>query len=95
MHEVERGRVVVALEKLPDLRGRQVAPEGDERFEAEDGVVEVAAAVAILEAAVGIQPGGEEARGQVRRVTEQRRRQPGHLQHFEPQTHCTSPESRR
>ena len=94
VHEIQVGRVVVAFEEPPYRVDRQVPPEGGQRFEAEDGVVEVARAVAILEAAVGIQPGGEEARRQVRRVTEQRRRQSGHLQHFEPQTHCTSLESR-
>ena len=57
MHEVEVIRNFVVLEIPAHVGYREVAPERDQRFEAEDGVVEVAAAVAILEAAVGIQPG--------------------------------------
>ena len=95
VHEVELGRVVVALQVAPHPCGRQGAPQCRQRLESEDGVVEVARPAAILEAAVRIQPCRKELRRQVRRVTEQRRRQPGHLQHFEPQTHCTSPGSRR
>ena len=95
MHEVQRSGIVVAGEEGAHPLGRRLALQGDQSLEPEDGVIKVARAVAILEAAVGVEPGGKEVCGQVGRVTEQRRRQSGHLQHFEPQTHCTSPESRR
>ena len=65
--------------------------QGDQPVEAEDGVIEVARARAILKPAVGIELLAQKAGDQIARLTELRRRQPGDLQHLEPQTHCTNP----
>ena len=62
----------------------------DQRIEPEDGVVEVARAGAVLEAAVRIAARAQERRDEIARFTQLPGRQPGDLQHLEPQTHCTN-----
>ena len=91
MDEVETGAVAEPVE----IRGRpcdgKVFLQGDERVEAEDGVIEVARAGAILKAAVGVHTLAQEGRDEIARLTQLLGRQPGDLQHLESQTHCTSP----
>ena len=69
-------------------------PQRREALEPEDGVVEVGEAGAVGEPAGRIVALAEEAADQISRRLQQRRRQPRDLQHFEPQTHCTSPSAR-
>jgi hypothetical protein len=69
----------------------QVSAQGNKPFESEDGVVKVANAGAVLESPIGILLSAEEIGDKVGALTQQFGRQPRDLQHFEPQTHCTSP----
>jgi hypothetical protein len=89
VHEVQPVAVPEATKVRGDADSRHLGLQGDEAFDAEDGVVEVALARAILETAVRVQPPGEERRDETGGLTELLRREPRHLQHFEPQTHCT------
>src|SRR5689334_14538509 len=68
----------------------RIAAKRDGGLQAEDGVVQVALAAAIGESAIGQELTRQELPHQIACVTEQIRRQPGDLQHFESQTHCTN-----
>ena len=91
MDEVETGAIAEPVQVRGGLFDGKVFLQGDERVEAEDGVVEIARAGAILKAAVRVHTLAQEGRDEVARLTELLGRQPGDLQHLESQTHCTSP----
>src|SRR5207249_9757876 len=86
--------VQVGLREPAQVRGGEIDMklflQCDERVETEDGVVEIARACAILEAAIRIEAAAQKGGDQIPRLTQLLGRQPGDLQHFEPQTHCTS-----
>ena len=65
--------------------------QSDQRIEAEHRVIEIAGPRPILETAVGVDAGAQEAGDEIARLTQLLGRQPGDLQHLESQTHCTSP----
>src|SRR5437588_8590588 len=68
----------------------RLGAECDAGLQAEDRVVQVAVAAAVGESAVGQELTCHELPNQIACVTEQIRRQPRDLQHFESQTHCTN-----
>ena len=65
--------------------------KGDQTFQAEDGVVEVAAAGAIPNSPVGVDLFPQEVGDPLSGFAQQVGGQPRDLQHFEPQTHCNTP----
>ena len=91
MDEVQTRAVAESIQVRRGPGGREVFLQGDERIEAEHGVVEIARARAILKAAVRVETPAQERRDEIARLTQLLGRQPGDLQHLEPQTHCTSP----
>ncbi len=69
----------------------QIRSKRQQTFEAENGVIDIADAGPVSEAAVVVHLAAQKIGDEVRLLTQQFRRQPRDLQHFEPQTHCTSP----
>src|SRR5690606_8973289 len=95
--EVDEPRVLIARALSDERRDARLGGrllEGEQALESEDRVVEVRLARAIDERDAGSELRAEEAVDELGRVTQQARRQPRHLQHFEPRTHGTSPSSR-
>ena len=90
MHEVETVAIAEAPEIVGGFAKRRIAAKREEGLQPEHRVVKVAVPAAIRETAAGKLLTGEELPDQVAGVTEQIRRQPGDLQHFESQTHCTN-----
>jgi hypothetical protein len=91
MDEVEVSRAGARGQVPRGPIDRRVLLEGDQRVQREDSVIKVADTRAILEAAIRIAARPQERRDEIARFTELPGRQPGDLQHLEPQTHCTSP----
>src|SRR5262245_1918420 len=95
MDEVEAPAISEPFEVRRDGSQGSGLLKSDEPFQPEDRVIKIAVAGTVLEPAIGIQAAVQERGDQIAGLTELLRRQPRHLQHFEPQTHCTIPGSRR
>ena len=91
VHQVEALAALESSQVGNDRFGGKGLLQGNEACESEDRVVEVAFAGAVLKAAVGIQGSVQESSDEIAGLTERPRREPRHLQHSEPQTHCTIP----
>ena len=91
MDEVEPLAVPELLQIAGGTIDRKFLLQRDEAVEAEDGVIEIALAGAVLKTTVGIDSIAQERCNQVAGLTQLGGRQPGDLQHLESQTHCTSP----
>ena len=94
MDEVEIVAVVELPEKRRDRSGRERFVDRGQGFETEDRVVQVALPGPVLKPSVGIEPAVQKSCHQITGLTQLLGRQPRHLQHFEPQTHCTTLGSR-
>src|SRR5712691_3523035 len=88
MDEIEAASICEPFEVGAAVR--RISAKCDAGLHAEDRVVEVAGAAAIGESAIGQELTRHELPNQIACVTEQIRRQPRDLQHFESQTHCTN-----
>src|SRR5262249_112076 len=86
VHQVETLAGAEPLKVSAGLGERRVLAQGEEAFQAEHRVVEVACAAAVRESAVGKMLAAGELANKAAGVTEEIRRQPGDLQHFESQT---------
>jgi len=62
--------------------------QGQQSFDAKDGVVEVTSATAIAEATVGILLTSVEVLDERGGISQEFRRQPRHLQHLQSDAHC-------
>ena len=69
MNEIEGRSAAKALE-IPARGRRRILAEREQPFEAEDRVIQIARAAAILESAVGVQTAAQERGNQVARFTQ-------------------------
>ena len=91
MDEVEGIAVAKRAEVTVEANGLDRFPERDQAVEPEDRVVKVAFPGAVFEAAIGILLPADKLPDEFGRLTQQVRREPGGLQHFEFHAHGTSP----
>src|SRR5262245_59033595 len=90
VNEIEIASITELTQKAGDGTCWNGFLNGGQTLKAEDRVVQIARAVAILKTSVGIETTVKKGGDEIARFTELLRRQPRHLQHFEPQTHCTT-----
>src|SRR3989442_1323796 len=89
MHEVQLLPCSELAEIGFQLRDRQGRLQGEQAFDPEDAVIEVAQAGAVLEPAVVILLAGEKESNEIGGITKEPGRQTGHLQHFQTHAHPT------
>ena len=91
VHEIERRPVTEARQVSACCVEPGRPAERRQPFQPENRVIEIRLSRSIPETAAVVIPLVEECRDEVGRIRQQLRSQPRDLQHFEPQTHCTSP----
>lgn len=87
MDKVERCALVKTTEIFSQRPRIDFGPHSGQRFDAEDGVIEIAPAGAVFEAAVGVLLGAEKFDDVLSRRAQHPRGEPGDLEHFEAEGH--------